>query len=172
MPAVALLSQEAVQLINHEPDTFLLLQKEAIRMGLAPSADRVEELMNNQITLDSKSSPEDVYATRQAFSAIVLVRAGYERASSVLKVTAPEKQYQAAMMGQKIKLSYLAFDVAEFKPAVPAATTEQLKAQFDKYANVLADQPSETNPFGLDTNIRRERWWNIFRSAATTCATP
>ena len=45
------LGVEAKQLIDQDPDVFLILQKEAKKMGLTASADGVEEMMRNQTTV-------------------------------------------------------------------------------------------------------------------------
>ncbi len=147
--AASILGLDAVELISRDPDSFLLLQKEAQRMGLTASNDGVEELMQNQRALNEKSSTEQVLETRQAFTALLLVKAGYDRAVSVIKTPSPQKKYDAAMMGQSLKVNLITYDANEFKPAVPAPSADQLKAQFDKYANELADRPTETNPFGF-----------------------
>jgi len=147
--ALVLLGDEAAGLINREPDTFLLLQKEAKRMGLAASNDGVEELMHNQRTLNETATVDEVNDLRESFAALLLVKAGYERALSVIKTPDPQKQYDLAMLGQTMKVNYITYDANEFKPSIPPPTPEQLKQQFDKYANELADQPSASNPFGF-----------------------
>ncbi|CAN5485188.1 hypothetical protein BH10PLA1_BH10PLA1_21740 [soil metagenome] len=148
--ATFVLGQEAVQLINEEPDTFLMLRKEAEKMGLTALSDAVEELMHNQVTLGANASVEEAQELRQAFTSLLTVKAAYDRAVSVVKSTAPQRQFDAAMMGQSITLKYISYDASEFKSAVAPPTPEQLRQQFDKYANFLADQPQEvTDPFGF-----------------------
>ncbi len=147
--AASILGQDAVELINREPESFLLLQKEAQRMGLIASRDGVEELMKNQRALSDTSPVEQVLETRQAFTALLLVKAGYERAISVMKTPTPQKKYDAAMMGQSLKVNLITYDSNEFKSALPAPSAVELKTQFDKYANELAERPSESNPFGF-----------------------
>ncbi len=138
------------QMIDQDPDSFCLLQKEAANMGLVASPDSVNELMRNQVTLNESSSTEEVRSTELAFGALMQVQAAYLRASGALKTTAPERQFYMATLGQSITLRYVSYSADEFKSAVPAPTAEQLKEQFDKYKNSLADQADqETNPFGF-----------------------
>ncbi len=78
-----------------------------------------------------------------------MVRQAFVRATSAVKISEPMMEHQLGVMGQTITLSAADFTGAQYASRVPPATADQLKAQFDKYADLLKGTTTAGNPFGF-----------------------
>lgn len=146
--AVDILGPAAVAQIRQHPVLFLLLQKEAQRMGVRVNNDMLESIVRNSPGMLSGNEERD-QLLRRAISDILLVRQGFQRATSAIKVTEPMISQQLAELQQSITLSAVEFNAAQYTEKIPAPSAEQLRAQFEKYADTLRGAASEGNPFGF-----------------------
>lgn len=140
--------------IDKDPDAFFALLKEADRLGITPPEDDVQEIIANSVhprlRPDPDRDPGAYEELRQAIIALLKVEYAYQRATSVIKVSAPERQSDAARFGQELTVNFVEYNAEDFKKAVPAPTPEQLLKQFEAFANSPPDQVvDDTNPFGF-----------------------
>jgi hypothetical protein len=139
----------AYQQINQNPLLFLLLQKEAERMGVSVSQDRLNEELTNELASAMTGDARHQSNVREAVRELLLVRDAFVRASSAVKISQPLVKHELAELGQSITIKVSEINTAGYLSKVPAPTPEQLKQQFEKYADVVGGQPSAENPFGF-----------------------
>src|SRR5207247_1415583 len=78
------------------------------------------------------------------------VLAGYQRASTVIKISDPLRKHSAAQELQSISLNVVDIPAADFAKNVPPPTTQQLTEQFNKYADFLPGRiDDQKNPHGF-----------------------
>jgi hypothetical protein len=137
--------------IEENPELFLLLQKEAERMGIRPSPERVENLLHSELEGPANASQDDQERRRSAAESFVTVLSLYERVGDNVKVTQPMVEHHLATAAQELKVNLVEFSADDFKKATTAPTTQDVQDQFRKYANVPASQPTTAPaslPFG------------------------
>lgn len=134
--------------INQNPVMYLLLQKEAQSMGVAVSNDQMQSLITNapQLFRGDEARQDNVKLALRDF---LLVRLAFGRAANAIKVSQPILDREQAEFLQSITLGAVEFNTAKYTDKVPAPTAEQLKAQFEKYADVAKGGVSESNLFGF-----------------------
>jgi hypothetical protein len=150
MPIAYRLGQFGAAEIQQHPRLFLLLQREARRMGVSVSPDRVNDVMVND--LDQSGMPTDRASrerVRRAIEHLLLVESAFQRAASVVKVSDPAIKHELAMRGQDITVNMVEFSAAAHADKVAAPTTQQVQQQFERFANVDPKAPSSDNPFGF-----------------------
>jgi len=153
-PLVYRLGPAAAGEIQNNPRLFILLQREAKRLGITVSADRVNDLITNELqgqTPNDRQSRERLY---RAVEGLLLVEGGFHRAASVIKVSEPALKHALAQQTQNITVSLVEFPASNYAPATgpataPAASAEQVKSQFDKYASLSPQVDPKNNPFGF-----------------------
>src|SRR5687767_10693511 len=138
----------ASQQIREHPIMFLLLQKEAERMGITVSNDQLNGMVENIPALKT-GNPDRDDVLRDAMQQLLLVRQGYERATSALKITQPWVAHELATQGQSITLNAVEFSAAQYTSKVPPVSAEQLNSQFEKHAGLLKGAVYADNPFGF-----------------------
>ena len=137
--------------IDQSPELFLLLQKEAQRMGIRAAPDRVENLLHGELEGPPNASQDDKDRRRHAAEAFVTVQSLYERLADNVKVSQPMVDHHLAMQAQELKLNLVEFRAEEFKGATTAPTTQEVEQHFRRYANVPESQPTTAPaslPFG------------------------
>jgi hypothetical protein len=159
VPVLAFLS---VGIVEGEQDKnellYYLLRKEAERLGIRPREQTLDgflEMIRIQ-TPDGRltdyesirNKPQGAY-TRQAAANLLAVEFAFRRAAGAIKVTRPEIQTFMAMQFQTLALDVVPFYVSEFEPTVGEISAEQLRKQFDAYADTLPDRPTDENIFGF-----------------------
>ena len=136
--------------ISRQPVLFLLLQKEAGKLGVTVSEDNLNTMLANNANLTTTDVDRNEQI-RRAVRGLLLVINGAQRAASVIKVTDPMVRHQLAQIQQSITLDMLDFTTAKYLEQAKAQpiTAEQLKSHFEKYADTVAGDVSDANPFGF-----------------------
>jgi hypothetical protein len=134
--------------INQHPIMFLLLQKEAQRMGVAVSNDLLQTELVNMPGYESADEDRRANAAR-AISDLLLVVQGFQRGASAIKVSEPMVKRELAASAQTISLNAVDFSAGKYRDKVPPPTAEQLKKQFETYGDVIKGGTSANNPFGF-----------------------
>jgi hypothetical protein len=147
-PVSLLLGPTAFQQIHEHPVMFLLLQKEADRMGISVSNDQIQTAIANTPWLNT-SNPDQNESIQRAIAQLMLVRQAYNRAASAIKVSEPMLKHDLATMGQTITLSAIDFTTAKYRDKVPAPNADQIKKQFEQFADTVRGQVTDANPFGF-----------------------
>jgi hypothetical protein len=117
-------------------------------MGVNISNDELMSALSNIPGLITTDEDRNA-AVKHALASLMLIRGGFERAASTVKVSEPMVKQTLAQMGQTITVNTVDFSAAKYTDKVPEPKAEQLKAQFDKYADVLKGAVSPTNPHGF-----------------------
>lgn len=169
-PIVFMLGTEAIEQINQHPEMYLLLQKEARRMGVQVSDDRLETILVNQVRVPQLAGADQPNQNRlaafseladarlqnkirQAIKNFLLVENAYEQASSVIKVTQPMRRRELSGL-QNIRVNLVEFSAAAMADQVPPPTDQQLQEYFDQYAAIDSEQADpKTNPLGFGYRI-------------------
>jgi hypothetical protein len=137
-----------VQAITTDPRLFLLLQKEARRMGVAVSEDQLQEVLINELPPAQNRETQELLT--HAVRSFMLVQNAFERAASVVKVSEPVRKHALAQQMQTLDLRLVEFAGTEFAGAVPPPTTQQAAEHFKRYADTPREAINEeTNPFGF-----------------------
>jgi hypothetical protein len=137
--------------MREHPELFLLLQKEATRLGLQPSDSQVDE----RVQLITQFAPmlgqpvRDPAQLRRSLRSLSLVQALFDRAMSGIKPSDALVTRELARNAQRVKLDLVHYATEDFAKDVPAPTAEQLQKHFDEYRNTLAGTPTEQNRFGF-----------------------
>ncbi|MDQ3441132.1 MAG: SurA N-terminal domain-containing protein [Planctomycetota bacterium] len=138
-----------VNAIMRNPRMYLLLQREAQRMGIGIAEDRVQDIMINELAGMQPPDKQSLERLRRAIANFLLVQVGFERASSVIKVSQPAVRHEVARRMQNVIVNVVEVPAAAYAEKVPAPTTQQLQAQFDKYKDVDPQVIPKENPFGF-----------------------
>src|SRR5215212_3374484 len=147
-PQTMRLGPEAAAQIEKNPLMFVLLQQEAKRMGVSVGKDQLQSEMVNTPGLQTADDERRI-ASERALSDLLLVIQGFHRGASTIKVSEPMVKRELAMLGQTVTVNVVDFPASKYAEKVPAPTAEQLKAQFEKYADVIKGTTSAANPFGF-----------------------
>ena len=137
--------------IRENPELFLLLQKEAARLGLQPSENWVESeaKLITQIAPMLGSPVRDPVRLRQSLRSVSLVQALFDRAMSGIKPSDALVTLDLSRNAQRVKLDLVHYSTEDFTKDVAAPTAEQVQKHFDEYKNTLAGTPTEQNRFGF-----------------------
>lgn len=138
-----------IQELNDHPELFLLLQREAEQMGVQVGRDRLEEVLRNQVEVP-KGIPVDEQHLRRAVQGLLLVKGGFERAASVVKISEPMRKQGVAEHFQTLKLDVVEVPAKDFETDLPEASSAQLQEQFKKFAELAPGMHDpESNPMGF-----------------------
>lgn len=150
----------AMQHFQERPLIFAMLVKEAERRGMQIPTDFVEKRMEDglqQLTFERFRSgitqpvtPAEQNKLRPALAKYLLVEALYDQGASAIKVSRPLAQHLMAAPDpeipvrgvQQVRLNLVDLHAQQFLSSVPAPTPEQIRQQYDKYANVAPHQNS------------------------------
>ena len=153
--------------IEQDPKLYLLLLKEAERLGTGVSDQDVQEFLSDpsifvqlptgSITrFDQLATADPDYAIelRQATAGFLSITQASGRALDLCKLSQPLKDFALAEGHQNITVRLASFDAGKFTAKLPAPTTQQLQQQFDQFANVESTgSGSGTNLFGCGYKI-------------------
>jgi hypothetical protein len=107
---MVLFSQETAEQINRDPALFLLLQREARKMGVQVNSDRLEQLDGQLRTiLPPPASVNEARWRRQALEHLLLVGGAFDRAGSALKISQPRVRQEMAEQFQALRLKLVEF---------------------------------------------------------------
>jgi hypothetical protein len=146
--AAGLLGPAAVESVRQHPELYLLLLKEAQRMNVRVSRDEVESFIKNELG-DLSEDDERSGLLRQAVADVLSIRAAFVRASSVVKISQPMVRQALAHVYQTISVNLVEFDAAKYSSKISPPANQQIREQFDKYADRIAGQATAGNPFGF-----------------------
>ncbi len=138
-----------VRAIAGNPRLFLLLQREAKRLGIGISDDRVNDVMVNELAGALPPDKQSLEMLRGAVRSFLAVQTAFERASSVIKVSEPAVKHELARRTQNLTVSVIEVPAATYAEKLPAPTTQQAQAQFDKFKEKDPQVDPQTNPFGF-----------------------
>jgi hypothetical protein len=153
--------------IEQDPKLYLLLLKEADRMGTGVSDQEVSDFLNNpQIDIqmpngsiaryDQMQSVDPDYAAdvRQATAGFLRVAQASNRAMDLWKFSRPLKNFALAEDHQNIAVRLVDIDAKKLEAKVPAPTTQDLQHQFEQFADVPSSgSGSEKDPLGFGYQI-------------------
>ena len=149
-PLSAMLGPQIEDEITRRPVLFLLLQKEAEQLGVTVSQDTLQTVLTSTPGLVTTDPDRNDQISRAVRSLLLVLNAG-QRAASVIKVTDPMIEHQLAQVQQSITLDAVDFTTAKYIDQAKAhePTAAEIKAHFEKYADTVAGDASEANPFGF-----------------------
>jgi hypothetical protein len=126
-----------VEDIEKHPELFVLLQKDAEQHGALVNVDEAKSFWVNQL-----NRPAEFLSTQEtlAMKGILTIVSEYQQLAQAVKVSQPMWKREAAQQYQGVKLNLVDFRADEFEKSVPAPTTQQLQAHFEKYKNTPSRQ--------------------------------
>lgn len=140
--------EELVLGIERDKVLFLLLQKEAQRLGLRVSQDEVNQY--------APQGGPDAPSIRRGIEGLLLVRALIDRVGDGVKPSEPRLTRELARNLQRVKLDLVHYSTDDFAQDLPARTAEQLQKQFDGHKGTLAGEPTDVNPFGFGYMVPKQ----------------
>jgi len=145
------LGQYVVARIQQKPETFMLLVKEAQRLGVQVSDERVGAILQNELNISPDTTdPQHHELIQQSVRDLVLVLGALNRATGAIKVSQPLVMHELATGRQAIKLNLIEYLARDYLGKVPQPTNDQLQKQFDEFKNTFAGQPdAQKDPFGF-----------------------
>lgn len=149
----------AEQVSNH-PEAFYLLQQEAEKNGVIVQPSDMDEefkrrrfavrLQNGVVASLEDADPNTQAAVRDAVAALVRVERSFTRAMTAMKISRPLREHEIARQLQQIQLEAVELAASDLLSQVPAPTPDDLKKQFDAFADYYPDSPpSQQNPHGF-----------------------
>jgi hypothetical protein len=163
------------QAIDQDPKAYLLLLKEADRLGVGVSDQAVQDFLSDPkidvqlptgsiARFDQVQTAEPDYAleVRQATAGFLSVLQAGRRAMDLCKLSRPLKDFMLADNDQNMSVRFVAFDAGKLPTTLPTKlpaaltvpTTQQLQQQFDQFASILpSGSGSDNNPFGFGYKI-------------------
>lgn len=160
----ALLGRTLVEQAHDNNLIVFLLQEEARRMGISVSEAELNNVLQevqvimrdpgndrtkDRLVLFENVSQEMADNLRAGMTGLMLIQKSFQRAAGVMKVSQPIIERDTALQLQEVKLKFIEFPSAEFAAQVQTPTADQLKAQFDQYADTLPGElDARTNPAG------------------------
>lgn len=140
---IAMQAMQSVEALTYGIDarTYMLLVKEAERLGIETNRDRREGVLGNLAELPT---PDPELRDRAVLNWLNVLEVFY-RMTSAVKVSPAHALHEVAEQQQQVSLQVVPFSAADFKEQVPEPTAEQLQAHFQKYRDVDA----EANEFGV-----------------------
>jgi hypothetical protein len=155
-------SDEVLREIEQNPEAYHLLVREADLMGVRPDMEQAREALTSESlgirlpgtnTITAFDAPVVNPGLREryayALATLLAVNQAYDRAGSMLKVSAPLERRELAAEGQMLTLGVHEVPVREFVRHDDPKSDEQIRAQFDRFADVAAGTISESNPLGF-----------------------
>ena len=164
-------SQPIMAAMLQEPKLFVLLQKEADQMGVVvgdqPIDEQLSRLFHINIAVQVPDGPvrplhalaetgqEDLaQAVQTAGRRFFSVLLASNQAADMMKISAPLRDYYMAQDHQQLQVRTVVFDGHKQLSHVPKPTTQQLQAQFDRFADIPSTGSSSAiNPFGVGYQI-------------------
>ncbi|MBC8109256.1 MAG: hypothetical protein H7Z14_21905 [Anaerolineae bacterium] len=150
----------AEQVANH-PEMYYLLQEEAIRNGIVVLPGDMDEEMKRRrfavrlengtiVALDDVPNPNVRSAVRDSVAALVRVQRSFDRAITAMKISRPLREHEIARQLQQIQLDVVELSANDLLAQVSAPTAEDLKKQFETFADYYSDSPpTPQNPHGF-----------------------
>ena len=138
------------QALDDKPEMFMLLRHEARTAGVRVDNDEVQTILANDVHRPMTDDDTFDDTVRDGVTSVLLIIANADRMTTDVKVSKPAVEQELARQLQKIKLDVVEFAAPRFEASVAAPTTQQVRQQFDKYANVApGDTATPGNPFGF-----------------------
>ena len=121
------------------PTDFLLLLKEAQRMGIVVSEDRVQAILQQ---VSEFPTDEPAFRERVVRDWLTVFEA-FDHIADSVKISQALGVHQVAREEQQVSLKYVPFRADDFTKGVPAPTTQQITDFFNKYKNA---DPESNDP--------------------------
>jgi hypothetical protein len=155
---VAMFGPDLARTIGEDSELIYLLMKELDRAGVQPDvAAGMLQLQGgnigiadaNRIVGPEAYGPQAAQVFGAAYSQLRALQEHAVRSLSMVKISEPVMRRELALNTQEVKLAILELPVAGFIDDKQTFTDEQVKTQFEKYADVVPGRPDKDNPLGF-----------------------
>ncbi|HEX8322609.1 MAG TPA: hypothetical protein VF595_01735 [Tepidisphaeraceae bacterium] len=143
--------------LQQNPVLSYLLMHEAQQAGALPDERELDRFLtapvqltgnNGELIAMDKVNPTVKDALRDDLRRVMGIVNYFRRTQSAIKISRPLINDELARQTQQIKARVAVFDATTYENQVPTPTPEELKRQFDAYADVNP-VASDANPFGF-----------------------
>jgi hypothetical protein len=159
-----------VQDIQANPETFLLLVREARKAGVRASGEIYQSVTEQTAPYMGQLDDDTQALFHEALTDLLLIRANFERVASNIKISQPTIENSLASSTQSMKLDVVPISSGDFASKIPAPTPQQIADQFKRFANVDPTVPDPTgNPFGFGYRLPERvkiQYFKIDRASA------
>lgn len=147
--------------LQQNPVLAYLLMHEAAAAGAIPDDRELDRYLaapvqllgsNGELIEMSKVNPAVKDGLREDLRRAISVVDYFRRTQSAIKISRPLVNDELARLTQQIKARVAPFDAAAYDGQVPAPTADELKRQFDAYADVVP-VATDANPFGFGYRV-------------------
>ena len=141
--------------IHEHPELFYFLHREAENSAITISNDVLNTTLANEIPLTQFVSAEHQDLATNAVRHLLEVIALHDRLASAVKVSQPMVEHEYSDHWETVRLNLVEYSALEFKNAVAAPTTQQVREQFDKYKTITPDAPMKPadDPLGFGYEV-------------------
>ena len=159
LPAVVFQNADLARGLESNSLQWYLLVDEAARNGASASESVVESVFTSQTEYapadGEKPFPADQLAPavkddlRAALRQVLAVTSYFGRGQDAIKISRPLVDDLIARQLQQLKARVAVFDAADYAAKVAAPTADELKRQFDAYADTAPKSANDADPFGF-----------------------
>jgi hypothetical protein len=124
--------------MDDNEDMFPLLVAEARANGTTVNNDVIQEVLTRR-GLSPETDNDEYESMRTSLRDLLMVINSYQRAANVVKVSQPAREHRMASQMQEMSVNLVEFSAKDYLSQVGEPTPDQVKQQFEKYKNVVAD---------------------------------
>jgi hypothetical protein len=148
-----------------KPELFMLLRHEANGLGISVSEDQVMGyLVNHRNEAPLEPDSDNQTFLHDGVADLLRIVARYQALLQTLKVPQPQVDQMLAEQNETIQVDLVQLRADDFLDKVPAPTPEQVKAQFEQFADTFPRHPlPTTNPFGFGYKLPQRASFQYIR---------
>jgi len=149
-----LIGEQATAAIDKNPRAFFLLLVEAQQQGIVVDNEQLQSVLKNGVANLPAEGTDDFDRIVQAVHDCLAVQSLLARSASVVKITAPVRQYMLARAEQLITVNVVNLPASQYIDKVKKPTDMDLRNQFDTYSDKIAgNYGSPADPLGFGYKI-------------------
>jgi len=149
-----LLGPTVAAVIDRNPRSFFLLLADAQQQGIVVDNETLQSVLRNDISNLPADGSDDMDRLVQSVHDCLAVQALLARSASVIKVTAPVRQFLLARADQMITLNLVNFPASQYLNKMKSPTDADLRNQFDTYSDKIAGgYGSPGDPLGFGYKV-------------------
>jgi hypothetical protein len=149
-----LLGPTVAAVIDRNPRSFFLLLADAQQQGITVDNETLQSVLRNDISNLPAEGSDDMDRVAQSVHDCLAVQALLARSATVIKVTAPMRQFLLARADQMITLNLVNFPASQYLNKVKSPTDADLRNQFDTYSDKIAGAyGSPGDPLGFGYKV-------------------
>lgn len=146
----SMIGPDATAAIDKNPRAFFLLLAETRQQGIVVDNEQVQSVLHNDVANLPADGTDEMDRVVQAVHDFMAVQTLLMREASVIKISAPLRQFMLARGDQLITLNVVNFPAGQYLDKVKKPTDLDLRNQFDTFSDKIAgNYGSAADPLGF-----------------------